>query len=38
MAFRIGFDVGGTITDFVLQVPSEEPHTGKRLTTIEWRA
>jgi N-methylhydantoinase A len=31
--FRIGFDVGGTFTDFVLQTPSGELHTAKRLTT-----
>ncbi|MBI1845931.1 MAG: hydantoinase/oxoprolinase family protein, partial [Candidatus Rokubacteria bacterium] len=33
MPYRIGFDVGGTFTDFVLQTPSGELHTGKRLTT-----
>lgn len=33
MGFRVGFDVGGTFTDFVLQAPSGELHTGKRLTT-----
>ena len=33
MAFRVGFDVGGTFTDFVLQAPSGELTTGKRLTT-----
>ena len=33
MSFRIGFDVGGTFTDFVLQSASGELHTGKRLTT-----
>ncbi|MBI4589413.1 MAG: hydantoinase/oxoprolinase family protein [Candidatus Rokubacteria bacterium] len=33
MTFRIGFDVGGTFTDFVLQTSSGELHTGKRLTT-----
>src|SRR5262249_24656724 len=32
-AYRIGFDVGGTFTDFVLQSPSGELTTGKRLTT-----
>jgi N-methylhydantoinase A len=32
-AYRIGFDVGGTFTDFVLQTPSGEIVTGKRLTT-----
>ena len=31
--YRVGFDVGGTFTDFVLQAPSGELHTGKRLTT-----
>jgi N-methylhydantoinase A len=30
---RIGFDVGGTFTDFVLQTPTGELITGKRLTT-----
>ena len=30
---RIGFDVGGTFTDFVLQSPTGELITGKRLTT-----
>ncbi len=33
MAYRVGFDVGGTFTDFVLQAPSGELTTGKRLTT-----
>jgi N-methylhydantoinase A len=33
MAYRIGFDVGGTFTDFVLQSPSGELSTAKRLTT-----
>ena len=33
MAYRVGFDVGGTFTDFVLQSPSGEIATGKRLTT-----
>jgi len=33
VAFRVGFDVGGTFTDFVLQAPSGELTTGKRLTT-----
>src|SRR5438128_3880888 len=33
MPYRIGFDVGGTFTDFVLQSPSGELSTGKRLTT-----
>src|SRR5262249_16835240 len=32
-AYRVGFDVGGTFTDFVLQSPSGELVTGKRLTT-----
>jgi len=32
-AYRVGFDVGGTFTDFVLQSPSGEIATGKRLTT-----
>jgi len=32
-AYRVGFDVGGTFTDFVLQAPSGELHTAKRLTT-----
>ncbi len=31
--YRVGFDVGGTFTDFVLQSPSGELTTGKRLTT-----
>jgi len=31
--YRVGFDVGGTFTDFVLQSPSGELSTGKRLTT-----
>jgi N-methylhydantoinase A len=30
---RIGFDVGGTFTDFALQSPTGELVTGKRLTT-----
>ena len=30
---RVGFDVGGTFTDFALQTPTGELHTGKRLTT-----
>jgi N-methylhydantoinase A len=30
---RVGFDVGGTFTDFVLQKPDGELLTGKRLTT-----
>ena len=33
MSYRIGFDVGGTFTDFVLQSSSGELHTAKRLTT-----
>ena len=33
MAYRIGFDVGGTFTDFVLQSPAGELTTAKRLTT-----
>jgi N-methylhydantoinase A/oxoprolinase/acetone carboxylase beta subunit len=33
MAYRIGFDVGGTFTDFVLQAPTGELTTAKRLTT-----
>jgi len=33
VAYRIGFDVGGTFTDFVLQSPSGELVTAKRLTT-----
>ncbi len=33
MSYRIGFDVGGTFTDFVLQSPSGELTTAKRLTT-----
>ena len=33
MAYRLGFDVGGTFTDFVLQSPDGELTTGKRLTT-----
>ena len=33
MTFRVGFDVGGTFTDFVLQAPSGELTAGKRLTT-----
>jgi N-methylhydantoinase A/oxoprolinase/acetone carboxylase beta subunit len=31
--YRVGFDVGGTFTDFVLQAPTGELTTGKRLTT-----
>src|SRR5499425_1212094 len=33
MSYRVGFDVGGTFTDFVLQSPSGELRTAKRLTT-----
>ncbi|OLC16514.1 MAG: hypothetical protein AUH29_05040 [Candidatus Rokubacteria bacterium 13_1_40CM_69_27] len=33
MPYRVGFDVGGTFTDFVLQAPTGELTTGKRLTT-----
>ncbi len=33
MPYRLGFDVGGTFTDFVLQAPSGELATAKRLTT-----
>jgi N-methylhydantoinase A len=33
VAYRLGFDVGGTFTDFVLQGPTGELTTGKRLTT-----
>ena len=33
MSYRVGFDVGGTFTDLVLQSPTGELHTGKRLTT-----
>jgi N-methylhydantoinase A len=32
-SYRVGFDVGGTFTDFVLQASSGELHTAKRLTT-----
>ena len=31
--YRVGFDVGGTFTDFVLQAPSGELRIAKRLTT-----
>jgi N-methylhydantoinase A/oxoprolinase/acetone carboxylase beta subunit len=31
--YRVGFDVGGTFTDFVLQSPAGELTTAKRLTT-----
>jgi len=31
--YRVGFDVGGTFTDFVLRSPSGALHTAKRLTT-----
>ena len=33
MSYRMGFDVGGTFTDFVLQSPTGELTTAKRLTT-----
>ena len=33
MAFRVGFDVGGTFTDFALQTDDGRLLTGKRLTT-----
>jgi N-methylhydantoinase A len=33
MPYRVGFDVGGTFTDFVLQSPAGELVTAKRLTT-----
>ncbi|HXU89561.1 MAG TPA: hydantoinase/oxoprolinase family protein [Methylomirabilota bacterium] len=33
MPYRVGFDVGGTFTDLVLQSPAGELTTGKRLTT-----
>jgi N-methylhydantoinase A/oxoprolinase/acetone carboxylase beta subunit len=33
VSYRIGFDVGGTFTDFALQSPTGELITGKRLTT-----
>ena len=33
MPYRVGFDVGGTFTDLVLQAPTGELTTGKRLTT-----
>src|SRR5262245_60200895 len=33
MPYRIGFDVGGTFTDLVLQSPAGELTTAKRLTT-----
>jgi N-methylhydantoinase A/oxoprolinase/acetone carboxylase beta subunit len=33
VAYRLGFDVGGTFTDFVLQGPTGELSIGKRLTT-----
>src|SRR6266446_1662226 len=32
-SIRIGFDVGGTFTDFALKAPTGELITGKRLTT-----
>jgi N-methylhydantoinase A len=33
MSYRVGFDVGGTFTDFVLQSSTGALHTAKRLTT-----
>src|SRR5438046_9872721 len=33
MSYRVGFDVGATFTDFVLQSPTGELTTAKRLTT-----
>src|SRR5256886_6091925 len=33
MPYRVGFDVGGTFTDFVLQSPTGELTPAKRLTT-----
>jgi N-methylhydantoinase A len=33
VSYRVGFDVGGTFTDFVLQAPSGALTTAKRLTT-----
>jgi N-methylhydantoinase A len=33
MAYRVGFDVGGTFTDCVLETPAGELVTAKRLTT-----
>src|SRR5438067_523548 len=33
MPYRVGFDVGGTFTDFVLQSPTGALATAKRLTT-----
>lgn len=33
MTYRVGFDVGGTFTDFVLLSPAGELSTAKRLTT-----
>src|SRR5438094_110956 len=33
VSYRVGFDVGGTFTDFVLQSPAGELTTAKRLTT-----
>src|SRR5437667_60469 len=33
MPYRVGFDVGGTFTDFVLQSPAGELLAAKRLTT-----
>jgi N-methylhydantoinase A len=33
VSYRVGFDVGGTFTDFVLHASTGELHTAKRLTT-----
>src|SRR5438552_12551208 len=33
MPYRVGFDVGGTFTDFALQSPAGELLAAKRLTT-----
>jgi N-methylhydantoinase A len=33
VSYRVGFDVGGTFTDFALQTPAGELLTAKRLTT-----
>jgi N-methylhydantoinase A/oxoprolinase/acetone carboxylase beta subunit len=33
VSYRVGFDVGGTFTDFVLQGDGGELHTAKRLTS-----
>lgn len=35
MGFRVGFDVGGTFTDFALQADDGRLLTGKRLTTAD---